>query len=473
MKDYAIVGSGIGGSSIAALLNAKGFDVALFEKEPYLGGCSSTFTHKGHKYNTGATTLAGYEEGHTVKEIFDEIGVEPNLIQTDPSIVIIQNKKITPRYKDFDAFFEAVNLNYPHQNNEEFWKLVYDINKDFFTMKEYYYSNESNFKKVKSLLSFFPLFLKFSKYLRVNALSFTKKLLPELGEEYLDFLEAQIYIVAQAPMKEINFLTAALSLGYTFSQNHYVLGGFATLFDELTKDIKDVHKNAEIVQIVQLQDSFELHTKKEIFKAKKVILNSTVYDSAKLFKDFDIKKYYKKYERLNNHQSSFMLYMTIKSDKEFLHHYQLIQNSILKNTISKAVFVSFSDVSDTQITKEGHYSITASIHTDSRFWEDTKTYKTKKRELQTILEDIIIRDLGIDEDGVIQSFSATSKTFEHYIKRSQLGGNAMSMKNFLPFLPGNDTPIKNLYNVGDSVYAAQGWPGVMLGVKNLQRLLGV
>lgn len=73
----------------------------------------------------------------------------------------------------------------------------------------------------------------------------------------------------------------------------------------------------------------------------------------------------------------------------------------------------------------------------------------------------------------MDSFSATSKTFGRYINRTQLGGNAISVKNFLPFLPGNDTKVKNLYNVGDTVYAAQGWPGVMLGVKNLQRLLDV
>jgi hypothetical protein len=73
----------------------------------------------------------------------------------------------------------------------------------------------------------------------------------------------------------------------------------------------------------------------------------------------------------------------------------------------------------------------------------------------------------------VHSFAATPNTFAHYINRSQLGGNAISMKNFLPFLPSNDTRIKDLYNVGDTVYAAQGWPGVMLGVKNLQRLLDV
>ena len=153
MFEYAVVGSGVGGSSIAALLNAKGYDVALFEKESYLGGCSSTFSHKGYSYNTGATTLAGYEDGFIVKEIFDEIGFTPNLIQTDPSIVIVQNDKITPRYSDFDAFFDILNKNYPHKNNKEFWKLVYKISNEFYKISGHYYSNASVFSKIKSIPS--------------------------------------------------------------------------------------------------------------------------------------------------------------------------------------------------------------------------------------------------------------------------------------------------------------------------------
>jgi len=95
MVEYAVVGSGIGGSSIAAYLDAKGHDTVLFEKEPYLGGCSSTFMNKGYAYNTGATTLAGYQDGHIVKSMFDAIGFTPELIPTDPGIVVIQNGKTT------------------------------------------------------------------------------------------------------------------------------------------------------------------------------------------------------------------------------------------------------------------------------------------------------------------------------------------------------------------------------------------
>lgn len=473
MKDFAVVGSGVGGSSIAALLSAKGFDVALFEKEPYLGGCSSSFSHKGYTYNTGATTLAGYEEGFIVKEIFDAIGFKPELIQTDPSIVVIQNEKITPRYKDFERFFAGLDANYAHDKNREFWELIYSINKEFYTLSGYYYTNAGFFAKMKSLMSFLPLFIKFQKYLRGNAYTFINDFFGGIDKEYLEFLESQILIVAQAPTKEINFFTAALSLGYTFNDNYYVKGGFSAIFDAMTKNVQEVHKKSEIIQIVKKEEYFELHTANKIHEAKKVILNSTVYESARLFTDTKIKSYYKKYEKLNNHQSSFMLYMSIKSSKKFHHHYQIIKDELFAHTLSKALFVSFSDAHDEKIAPKGVYSITASIHTDSRFWENKQSYKGQKKELEDILRQTIVETLNIEKAEVLASFSATSQTFAHYIKRSQLGGNAMSMKNLLPFLPANDTPITNLYNVGDTVYAAQGWPGVMLGVKNLQRLLGV
>jgi len=473
MFEYGVVGSGVGGSAIAALLNAKGHKVALFEKEPYLGGCSSTFAHKGYSYNTGATTLAGYEDGFIVKEIFDAIGFKPDIMPTDPAIVVMQNGKTTPRYSDFEAFFKIVNTNYPHQSNREFWKLIFEINSEFYKMSGHYYSNSNFLSKAKSLLSFLPLFLKFQKYLRVNANNFITGMLDGIDEEYLQFLESQILIVAQAPTKEINFFTAALALGYTFNENHYAVGGLGAIFDGLTKNIEHLYKNCEIKAIQRFSTHFELHTTKGDYKVQKLILNSTVYDSAKLFKNREIQNYYKKYENLNNNQSSFMLYMTIKSDKKFAHHYQIIKDEIFTHTLSKALFVSFSDRSDTSLAPKGYYSVTASIHTDTRFWQEKESYKVKKNILKDILVKTIQKTLDIQDDEIVHSFSGTPQTFLRYINRAQLGGNPITMKNFLPFLPSNDTPIKNLYNVGDSVYAAQGWPGVMLGVKNLKRLLNV
>lgn len=471
MYDYAVVGSGVGGSTIAAYLHAKDNKVILFEKEPYLGGCSSTFTHKNQLYNTGATTFAHYQDKGIVKELFDSFDFVPKLVKSDPSIVVIQGDKITPRVKDFENFLDIVNANYPHYKNRQFWSLVYDISYSFYDYKEHYYQTKSLGKKIKSLFSFLPLLRRFWRYLFIDAEKFINDFYKEISKEYKDFLNAQTVIVTQAPMCKSNFFSVAVALGYTFGDNYYINGGMSELFDDMTKNIPDVMRKTNIKKITKDNGFFTLHTNKKSYKAKKVILNSTVYDSGKFFDDTKIKSYYKKFKKKNNQQSSFMIYMKIKTNKTFHHHYQILKKQEFIHTISKALFVSLSDKDDRLMTHEGYYSLTASVHTMSFYWDDEINYKKQKQELQDILKEEIIKTLNIKEDEILECFSATPKTFLRYINREQLGGNPITMKNFLPFLPGNDTPIDGLYNVGDSVYPAQGWPGVSMGVQNTIKLL--
>jgi phytoene dehydrogenase-like protein len=366
-----------------------------------------------------------------------------------------------------------VQKNYPHPKHSAFWRLVHTIGKSFYEMQGYHYSARSPWHKLKSLVSYLPLVLKFQRYLRKSGHAFIQDFYKDISEEYLQFLEAQVFIVAQAPLKEVNFLTAALALGYTFNETHYVPGGFSALFDALTAHMDGVKRSTSVKSIKRHGDHYTLYTQKECIEAKNVILNSTIYDSAKLFDDPSIARFYTPYQKLNSHQSSFMVYMTIKSDKAYEHHYQLIEKSPYPHTLSNAIFVSFSDRNDQILSPEGHYSITASIHTDERWWDDRSTYKAQKESLQRMLIKSICDILDIKDVEILDQFAATPKTFRRYLNRSQLGGNPMTIKNFLPKLPANDTPIEGLYHVGDSVYAAQGWPGVMLGVENLKRLLDV
>lgn len=71
--DLAIIGSGMGGSMLASLNKEK--HIIVFEKDSNLGGCASTFKRFGNYYNSGATTLVGYEKNHPLKEIFDRANV--------------------------------------------------------------------------------------------------------------------------------------------------------------------------------------------------------------------------------------------------------------------------------------------------------------------------------------------------------------------------------------------------------------
>lgn len=474
MHEFAVIGSGIGGSGIAAALHAGGRDVALFEKEPYLGGCSSTFAHGCYRYNTGATTLAGYQDGHVVKYLFDAIGYRPVLIDSDPAIVIIQNGKITPRHRELETFLDALEQNYPHPKNRAFWTLVRDIGTAFYAMDGYRFRSDSLLSKGISLASYLPMLLRFGRYLRHNAEHFIRHFFGEIRSEYLDFMEAQLLIVTQAPARELNFLTAALALGYTFNRTHYVPGGMGTVIEGIAANLPKVYRRTQITQVQRSPRGYLLHTDRgETHEAKNIILNSTVYDAPALFSDTQIRRFYQQYEKLDNHQSSFILYLTLKTGRPFHHHYQIIASAPFAHTLSKAVFVSFSDPGDTELAPSGYRSVTASIHTDVRCWEDESLYDARKSELQSLLEQTICATLGIDKNAIVHRFAATPRTFRRYILRSQLGGNAITMKNFLPHLPGNDTPFKGLFHVGDTVYAAQGWPGVVLGVQNLRGILHV
>ncbi|OYZ66787.1 MAG: phytoene dehydrogenase [Sulfuricurvum sp. 24-42-5] len=473
IRGYAIIGGGIGGCSIAALLNAKGHDVVLIEKESSLGGCASTFSHGGNHYNAGATTISGYHEGGIVRRIFEAVGVVPDVISSDPAITIIQGDKTCVRYRDLERFISEIETFYPHDKHREFWTLVHTLGIAFYELQGHYYSNQSSLMKVRSLLSLYPMFKRFWKYLFGNAHDFITRFYGTLSPQYLDFLDAQILIVAQATSDKVNFFTAALSLGYTFNETHYPIGGMGAVCTSLTSKIPDVRTRCLVTSITKENDVYTLTTAQGTIQCKNLIMGTSHYESSQWFSDHAIKKYYQKYEKRNNHQSAFVLYMSIKTPTPYHHHYQLIAPSIIPNALSKAQFVSFSDPSDTVIAPAGLYRITASIHTDTRFWAQLSKahYQHQKKELQDLLQQWICDKLGIQNEEIVECFAATPKTFGRYINRTQLGGNALTLSNLLPRLPSNDTPIKGLYQVGDTAYAAQGWPGVVMGAFNCMRMI--
>ena len=84
---------------------------------------------------------------------------------------------------------------------------------------------------------------------------------------------------------------------------------------------------------------------------------------------------------------------------------------------------------------------------------------------------LICKEIEIEQNEIIECFGATPKTFLRYINRSSLGGAIMTTKNQLFGLCPNDTPFKGLYCVGDTTFAAQGFPGVIMGVRNLECLI--
>ncbi|NVM52715.1 MAG: NAD(P)/FAD-dependent oxidoreductase [Candidatus Helarchaeota archaeon] len=74
MTKVNIVGSGVGGSGVGALLANAGFDVELFEKNSLPGGRFCTYEKEGFNLDVGCHIIGNCEKG-TLGEILDRIGM--------------------------------------------------------------------------------------------------------------------------------------------------------------------------------------------------------------------------------------------------------------------------------------------------------------------------------------------------------------------------------------------------------------
>lgn len=468
MYDIIIIGSGIGGTLFAAL-NHKKHHLLLFEKDANVGGCCSTFKRFGRYYNTGATTFVGYEEGHVVKRLFDQIGYAPELIESKVGLRIAQNGKEVDRVQEFDSFLKEIEQHYPNPNNTLFWHTIKEIDEKFWKLKKLYYAKHTLLGYLKSLASIIELLRVYKWHPFMSAQRFIQKTLGDISTEYQAFIDAQLLITLQTKSENLSLLTMALGLAYPFHKTYYVKGGMGAMIEGLLAGVPH-KKEEEIVTIVQHHDSYEVRSTKGCYRTKNIILNTTIYQSTRLFQNQAIQDYYKQF-RFSD-QSAFMVYMRVKSKARFLHHYQVILDQFIPNTISHAFFISFSDISDKKLTHDG-YSVTISTHTKASFWKglSKEEYRCKKMETQDYLTEAFLDYFGtiLQKEDIERVFSATSNTFHRYIGRYNCGGEAFKMKNILS-IPSCTTPFKGLYHVGDTVFAGQGWPGVALGVEVLDKV---
>ena len=467
--DIAVVGSGMGGSLISALNKDK--NLILFEKDSNLGGCGSTFKRKGNYYNCGATTFVGYEDNHPIKNIFDKANYIPDIKKSEVAIRVIQNKKSVDRVKDFDTFIDNMDRVYPHKNNRIFWNIIKTLDEKFWSLQNLHYAKYNMSSYIKTASAVIEILKVFKLDVLKSASSFISETLYGISDEYRAFIDSQLLITIQTTSKDIPLLSLALGLSYPFHDVFYVNNGMGSLFDGLLADI-NVHKKEQILKIIKEKEFYRVISSKDEYKAKQVILNSSIYDSAALFDNIKIKKYYDSFSFSD--QSAFVINLTLDSKEDFLHHYQIILDENIPNAISQSYFISFSSKDDEKLSKNG-YSVTISTHTKALFWKKLSKEDYKKEKV--ITENFIINNFlenfkSLKKEDIIDIHSATANTFKRYINRNNCGGKPITFKNILQ-TPSCRTPFEGLFNVGDTIFAGQGWPGVAIGVEVLNKELNV
>jgi phytoene dehydrogenase-like protein len=73
--DVVVVGSGIGGLAVAALLSARGIDVCLLERQSQVGGCVARVQFSGYDFEPGMGLYTGFGSGEIYETLFAELPV--------------------------------------------------------------------------------------------------------------------------------------------------------------------------------------------------------------------------------------------------------------------------------------------------------------------------------------------------------------------------------------------------------------
>src|SRR5882762_8091022 len=75
--EVLVVGGGIGGLTVAALLAARGVDVCLLERESRVGGCAACFEKFGYTFEQGYGLYASWQPNEIHDRVFSELPVNP------------------------------------------------------------------------------------------------------------------------------------------------------------------------------------------------------------------------------------------------------------------------------------------------------------------------------------------------------------------------------------------------------------
>ena len=112
--DVVVVGGGIGGLTVAALLSARGTNTCVLERQSQVGGCVGRVEFSGYDFEPGMGVYTSFGAGEIYERIFAELPVEvprTSLI-AEPYVVRLADGTDVKLFRD-ESFFDELAAVFP------------------------------------------------------------------------------------------------------------------------------------------------------------------------------------------------------------------------------------------------------------------------------------------------------------------------------------------------------------------------
>jgi C-3',4' desaturase CrtD len=473
--DVIVIGAGLGGLAAGALLSKEGLFVQVLEAATVPGGCASSFEKDGTVFDTGATTLVGFEPGrpmHTLEKLLDaEI---PKTKLDIPMAVHFENGTLM-RYEDQTAWIaESIRFFGEPEAQRQFWKRIFELSTTAWSL-----SNRVEAFPPRG----FNEWLRLPAYARLNDVKAIPSAFVSTAEfarrcgithpNFFTFLDAQLMITTQSNAADTPLLFAAPALTYTNGANYYLEGGMIRLAGFLVRFIEnrggEVHYRHKVEAVTKSATGWNVLAKRKTFSAPLLVSNTTIWDMEVLLGKNRPRQHRYPYT------GAFTMYFTVPDvfGPDAPLHHQLLCPDIPHGS-SPSFFVSLSAAGDTHRAKAGMRAVNLSTHTRPEAWFGNKKAMLEAREeTARFLINAFLKQFpgAYPVDGQLNP--ATPYTWQRWVfrKDGRVGGIPQSMTRMLWHWP-DANPEKGLFMTGDTVFPGQGIPAVVLsGISAARRIL--
>ncbi|MEX2478790.1 MAG: NAD(P)/FAD-dependent oxidoreductase [Gracilimonas sp.] len=484
--DVIIAGSGMGGMSAGAMLANDGYKVLILEKAHAPGGCSSSYFRKGYVFESGATTLIGFDENQPLWKLEQETGIQIPREEITPSMSVwIDGEQLT-RYKDREQWIEECARVFGNESAQRaFWEEAFRVSDLVWkvSLKNPFFPPQKLSEWGELAINNDPRDMWVLKYAFQSVEDVMKKYDVDTPK-FRRFVDEQLMITAQAKSSETPFLFGAAGLSYTNYSNFYVPGGLLEMVNTIRAFIQKrggaLHTKEGVEMISKTGDQFTVHTKNKrndtfAYKAPIVISNIPVWNMKDITAG-EMKNYFME-ESKDFDEAWGAITLGIAVSDSFaeelpLHHQiHLEEGETVPYTNSDSVFVSMSKRGDTERAKEGMRTLNISTHASPEHWYSLNgKYEEAKQQVEDFIVGTLQKKLPGFSDAQIEVIhTATPVTWENWVyrKKGRVGGIPQSMARSLLKWTPHETPFKGLYLCGDTTYPGQGIPGVTLSGINV------
>lgn len=475
----------MGGLTTAALLANENYKVLVLEAAHALGGCSSSYYRQGYWFETGATTLIGFDKYQPLRYLEQQTGIHIPREELLPSMQVHLDGHIITRYKDREQWInEAGRVFGDIKRQQKFWELAFIVSDAVWRI-----SLNNNFfppASFKDLLELIKNNSALDFWILPYALKSVARVMQDLrvdSPKFEKFVNEQLMITAQSKAKDTPFLFGAAGLTYTNYSNFYVPGGLINMVEEIGNFIiareGAIKTKSPVECIAVTKGGYAVNTASETFTTPVVVSNVPVWNMPSITIN-NIRRYFvQKSQKYKQAWGAFTIGMVTNDcypDALPLHHQLHFDRPGDDLTGSNSIFVSLSHPDDVKRAKKGHRVLNISMHTQPGGWfiDNEEDYKSRKQLLTSFVTRQLEEKLpGFKESEIVKRFAATPLTWQNWVyrRKGRVGGIPQSMERSLLDWTPTQTPFVGLFLCGDTVFPGQGIPGVTLsGINCFHRI---